>query len=102
MTSKPRKRSKHAGSTFDSLLEEEGILGEVEAVAIKRVIAWQLANTMKQKKITKKAMAARMRTSRSQLDRLLDPENSAVNLSTIARAAKVIGKRIRIEMLDAA
>lgn len=99
---KARKRNKHAGSTLDSLLEEDGVLGEVEAVAIKRVIAWQVANVMKQKKITKKAMAARMHTSRSQLDRLLDPENSAINLSTIARAAKVIGKKIRVEMVDAA
>ena len=99
---KVRKRSKHAGSTLDNLLEEDGILGEVEAVAIKRVIAWQLASAMKQKKITKKAMAARLHTSRSQLDRLLDPANSAVNLSTIARAAKVIGKRIKVEMVDAA
>jgi antitoxin HicB len=102
MTGKTKKRSKHVGSTFDSLLTEDGILGEVEAVAIKRVIAWQLANAMKQKRITKKAMAARLHTSRSQLDRLLDPANSAVNLSTIARAAKVIGKRIKVEMVDAA
>lgn len=102
MTNKIRKRNRHAGSSLDSLLEEDGILGEVEAVAIKRVIAWQLSNTMKQKKISKKAMAERMHTSRSQLDRLLDPENSAVNLSTIARAAKVIGKKIRVEMVDAA
>ncbi len=102
MTTKVKARSKHAGSTLDSLLEEEGVLGEVEAVAIKRVIAWQLAKAMKARKITKKAMAARMQTSRSQLDRLLDPENSAVNLATIARAAKVIGKKIRVDMVDAA
>lgn len=95
-------RASRLGSSLDSLLEEEGILGEIEAVAIKRVIAWQLTKTMKAKNITKKAMAARMRTSRSQLDRLLDPENSAVNLATIARAAKVIGKKIRVDMVDAA
>ena len=96
-----RHGDRHTGSTLDSLLEEEGILEEVEAVAVKRVIAWQLAATMKKRRITKKAMASRMRTSRSQLDRLLDPENAAVHLATITRAAKVIGKRVRIQLIDA-
>jgi antitoxin HicB len=92
----------HSGSTFDSFLEEEGILDEVETAAIKRVIAWQLAQAMKARKISKKTMAQRMGTSRSQLDRLLDPENSAVQLQTIAKAARVVGKRLRLEMVDAA
>jgi DNA-binding Xre family transcriptional regulator len=92
----------HSGSSFDSFLEEEGILDEVEAAAIKRVIAWQLAEAMKAGKISKKTMAERMGTSRSQLDRLLDPENSAVHLQTIARAARAVGKRLRMEMIDAA
>lgn len=92
----------HSGSTFDSFLEEEGILDEVETVAIKRVIAWQLVEAMKAGKISKKAMAERMGTSRSQLDRLLDPENSAVQLQTIARAARAVGKRLRMEMINAA
>lgn len=92
----------HTGSSFDSFLEEEGILEEVQAVAIKRVIAWQLAEAMKAGKISKKAMAERMGTSRSQLDRLLDPENSAVHLQTIARAARAVGKRLKLEMIDAA
>jgi DNA-binding Xre family transcriptional regulator len=92
----------HSGSSFDSFLEEEGILDEVEAAAIKRVIAWQLAEAMKVGKISKKTMAERMGTSRSQLDRLLDPENSAVHLQTIARAARAVGKRLRMEMIDAA
>jgi antitoxin HicB len=92
----------HTGSSFDSFLEEEGILEEVQAVAIKRVIAWQLSEAMKAGKISKKAMAERMGTSRSQLDRLLDPENSAVHLQTIARAARAVGKRLRLEMIDAA
>ncbi|MGH7000897.1 MAG: Fis family transcriptional regulator [Stellaceae bacterium] len=91
----------HSGSFLDSFLAEEGILEEVEAVAIKRVIAWQLIETMRQKGITKKQMAAQMRTSRSQLDRLLDPENAAVHLETITRAAKVIGKKLRLQMIDA-
>jgi DNA-binding Xre family transcriptional regulator len=92
----------HTGSTFDSFLEEEGILDEVETAAIKRVIAWQLAEAMKAGKISKKTMAERMGTSRSQLDRLLDPENSAVQLQTIARAARAVGKRLRMEMINAA
>jgi len=92
----------HSGSTFDSFLEEEGILDEVETAAIKRVIACQLAEAMKAGKISKKTMAVRMGTSRSQLDRLLDPENSSVHLQTIARAARAVGKRLRMEMVDAA
>jgi antitoxin HicB len=92
----------HTGSSFDSFLQEEGILEEVQAVAIKRVIAWQLAEAMKLGGISKKEMAQRMGTSRSQLDRLLDPENSAVHLQTIARAARAVGKRLKLEMIDAA
>ncbi|HVI79266.1 MAG TPA: hypothetical protein VM715_14115 [Candidatus Acidoferrum sp.] len=99
---KPARKANHSGSTLDSLLQEDGILEEVEAVAIKRVIAWQLAQIMKTKKISKKTMAARMRTSRSQLDRLLDPKNGSVQLATITRAAKVVGKKIRLELVDAA
>ena len=97
-----RKKTNHSVSTLDSLLQDDGILEEVEAVAIKRVIAWQLAEIMRAKKISKKTMAARMHTSRSQLDRLLDPENAAVHLATITRAAKVVGKKIRLELVDAA
>src|SRR5271165_5885935 len=92
----------HAGSTFESFLEEEGILDEVDAVAIKRVIAWQLSEAMKAGKISKKKMAERIGTSRSQLDRLLDPDNGSVHLQTIAKAARAVGKRLRIEMVDAA
>jgi DNA-binding Xre family transcriptional regulator len=101
-TQQPEPPFDHTGSSFDSFLEEEGIFEEVQAVAIKRVIAWQLAEAMKASKISKKAMAERMGTSRSQLDRLLDPENSAVHLETIARAARAVGKRLRLEMVDAA
>jgi DNA-binding Xre family transcriptional regulator len=92
----------HTGSSFDSFLGEEGILEDVEAAAIKRVIAWQLAEAMQSSNISKKVMAERMGTSRSQLDRLLDPENSAVHLQTIAKAARALGKRLRFEMVDAA
>lgn len=99
---KRKSASVHSGSSFDSLLEEDGILEEVEAVAIKRVIAWQLAQAMKAGNLTKKTLAERLGTSRSQLDRLLDPENSAVHLQTMARAARAVGKRLRVEMVDAA
>lgn len=84
------------GSSFESFLEEEGILEEVDAVAIKRVIAWQLKQEMDARHISKKAMAERLDTSRSQVDRLLDPANAAVHLTTITRAARVLGLRLKI------
>ena len=90
----------HSGSTFDSFLEEEGIRGEVEAVAIKRVLAWQLSQAMQKQQKTKQAMAKQLRTSRSQLDRLLDPRNVSVTLDTITRAARVLGKRVIIRVAD--
>ncbi len=91
----------HSGSSFDDFLEEEGLLEETEAAALKRVIAWHLAEAMKAEGVSKKALAERLGTSRSQLDRLLDPENPNVHLTTIARAARAVGKRLRIEMVDA-
>jgi len=91
----------HSGSTFDSFLEEEGILEETEALAIKRVIAWQLEQAMKEKHITKYAMAKRLHTSRSQVDRLLHPDNIGVTISTLSKAAKAVGKRIALKVVDA-
>jgi hypothetical protein len=90
----------HSGSSFDSFLEEEGIREEVEAVAIKRVLAWQLSQEMQQQKKTKQAMARDLQTSRSQLDRLLDPGNVSVSLHTMARAARVLGKSLVIRIGD--
>jgi antitoxin HicB len=90
----------HSGSTFDSFLEEEGIREEVEAVAIKRVLTWQLSQAMQEQQKTKQAMARQLRTSRSQLDRLLDPQNVSVTLDTIARAARALGKRLIIRVAD--
>jgi antitoxin HicB len=98
---KRRKVSDHSGSTFDSLLEEEGIGEKVEAVAIKRVLAWQLSQAMQDQQTTKGVMAKQLRTSRSHLDRLLDPQNVSVTLQTIARAARVLGKRLIIRVADA-
>ena len=99
-TKKTRKRTDHTGSTFDSFLEEEGIREEVEAVAIKRVLAWQLEQAMQKQQKTKQAMAKELHTSRSQLDRLLDPGNVSVTLDTITRAARALGKRVIIRVAD--
>ncbi|HXX19543.1 MAG TPA: hypothetical protein VEJ46_09080 [Candidatus Acidoferrum sp.] len=96
-----RTATDHSGSKFDSFLEQEGIREEVEAVAIKRVLAWQFQQAMREQQKTKQAMAKQLRTSRSQLDRLLDPRNVSVTLDTITRAAKVLGKRLIIRVADA-
>ena len=88
---------KHVGSNFDDFLEEEGLLAETEAVAIKRVVAYQVAKMMEEQHISKTAMAKRMKTSRSALDRLLDPKNTSVTLQTLERAAHAINKRLRVE-----
>lgn len=97
---KIRKQPNLSGSTFDSFLEAEDFREEVEAVAIKRVLAWQLERAMREQRKTKRAMASQLQTSRSQLDRLLDPENSSVTLDTITRAARALGKRIIIRLAD--
>lgn len=88
-----------AGSTLDEFLAEEGILEEATEFATKGVLAWQLEQEMTAQKLTKAAMARRMRTSRAQLDRLLDPENSSVTLHTLHRAAAILGKRLRVELV---
>jgi antitoxin HicB len=98
---KSRKKVDHSGSTFDSFLEQEGIREEVEAVAIKRALAWHLEEAMRQQQKTKRAMAKQLRTSRSQLDRLLDPHNVSVTLDTITRAARALGKRVIIRVANA-
>ena len=90
----------YIGSSLDDLLEEDGILEEINLIAAKRIIAWQIEQGMEEKKLTKKAMAKEMNTSRSSLDRLLDPNNPSVTLDTIDRAARVVGKRVRVELVD--
>lgn len=96
-----RRADVHSGTSFEDFLEEQGIREEVESAAIKRVLAWQFEQEMARQQKTKKAMAAELKTSRSQLDRLLDPRNTAVSLDTLSRAAQVLGKRLvlRIETL---
>lgn len=98
---KNRKRTDHSGTTFDSFLEQQGIREEIEAVAIKRVLAWQLEQAMHEQQKTKQAIAKQLHTSRSQLDRLLDPRNTSVTLDTITRAARALGKRVIIRVADA-
>ena len=91
-------KKKNVGSTFDSWLREEGIYEEVSAAAIKRVVARQVAAAMQEKGLSKSEMARRMHTSRAALDRLLDPENDAVTLSTLQKAATVVGRELRLEL----
>ena len=89
---------KHVGSDFDDFLKEEGIYEQVQAVAIKRVIAYQIAEEMKKKKLSKTEMASRMKTSRAALERLLDPENASITLITLERAASAVGKKLKVQL----
>ena len=90
----------HLGSAFDDFLEQEGILNEVTEVALKRVLAWQVEQAMKECGLTKSKMARSMQTSRAALDRLLDPEYDSVTLRTLDKAARAVGKRIKIDLVD--
>jgi antitoxin HicB len=92
------RKNKHIGSSFDDFLNEEGIRDEATSQAIKRVLAWQIAQGMAAQKLSKNQMAKRMKTSRSQLDRLLDPDNDKVQLDTIQRAAAAIGRTLHVEL----
>ncbi|MGH7813743.1 MAG: Fis family transcriptional regulator [Candidatus Binataceae bacterium] len=93
-----KARNPHWGSTLDDFLKEEGIYEEATAAAIKRVIAWQLGQAMRKKKITKARMATLMHTSRAQIDRILDPEKGNVTIETLQRAASLVGRRLRLEL----
>ena len=92
--------SRHIGSTLEDFLREENCLEEARAIAIKRVLAWQIEQAMHAQQLTKTEMARRMHTSRSQLDRLLDPNNDKVLLQTVQRAAAAIGKQLNVELID--
>ena len=91
-------KNKNIGSNFDDFLREENIYEEVNAAAIKRVVAYQIVQEMKRHKITKTEMADRMKTSRAALERLLDPNNVSVTLSTLERAASALGKTLKVEL----
>ena len=89
---------KHMGSSIDDFLKEEGIFDEAQAQAIKEVVAWQLSQAMKKKKISKARMARLLKTSRTQVNRLLDPKND-ITLSSLQRAAAMVGRRVMIELV---
>lgn len=88
---------KNMGSSIDAFLKQEGIFEEAQAQAIKEVVAWQLAEAMKKKKISKARMAAMLKTSRAQVDRILDPKKD-ITLSSLQRAASLVGRRVMIEL----
>lgn len=92
-------KKSNVGSPFDSFLREEGTYEEVTAKAIKRVLARQVEAAMKERQFSKTQMARRMRTSRAALDRLLDPKYDAVTLSTLCKAAKAVGRELRLELV---
>lgn len=90
--------NKHKGTSFDSFLEEEDLLDDAEAVAVKRVISYGLQQIMKEKNLSKTEMAAKMDTSRSALERLLDPDNTSITLHTLVKAAHVLGKKLELSL----
>ena len=92
-------KNKHIGSTFDSFLEEEGIAEDVENRAVKKLIAFQLKAALENEHISKTELAARLKTSRAALERLLDPDNDSVTLQTLKRAAAVLGKKLKLELV---
>lgn len=96
-TDKPRRAEEF--STLDDFLAEEGVLEEFEAVAIKEVIAWQVGQAMKADGISQKKLAERMGTSRSQVARLLDPADGNVTIATLQRAAEIVGRKIKLELV---
>ena len=91
--------NKHAGSSLDELLSEEGVLEAFQAVAIKEVIAWQLQQAMTEMKLSKRKLALLMKTSRTQVDRVLDPTDGNVTIATLQRAASVIGRKVSVALV---
>ncbi|HRK71423.1 MAG TPA: hypothetical protein PLA85_07530 [Micropepsaceae bacterium] len=87
------------GSRLDTFLKEEGVLEEVQARAIKEVIAWQLARAMKEKKLSKSRLAVLMKTSRTQIDRVLDPDDGNVTIETLQKAAAVLGRKVQLDLV---
>ena len=93
------KRNPHVGSPLDDFLREDGSYDTVQAIAVKRALAFQLEESMRKARLTKSEMARRMRTTRAQLDRLLDPDNPSTTLQTLVRAAGAVGKRLNISLV---
>ena len=98
MTKTEKRANAHRGSSFNDFLKDEGMFDEVHAKALKRALAEQIEDSMASAKLTKVAMAERMATSRSQLDRVLDPDNLSVQLDTLIRAARAVGKDVEIRI----
>lgn len=94
-----KNKNPHIGSSFDEMLQEDGIAEDVRAVAIKRTVALQIAHEMETQHITKSEMARRMKTSASQLSRLLDPKNDRVQLDTLVKAASAVGRSLSVELV---
>ncbi len=92
-------KNKHIGSNFDDFLEEEGILGEAQAIAVARVLAWEVNQYLADHNTTKTAFAKKLETSRMQVNRLIDPEDTSVSLNTIAKVAAVIGKKLELRLV---
>ncbi len=93
------RKNPHLGSSFESWLDQEGIREDATAAAIKAVVAQQLANEMRKKKISKKRMAELMNTSRAQVDRLLDPDNGSATIESLQRAARIVGRDLRLQLV---
>lgn len=94
------KTNPHVGSDFDDFMKEEGLYDEAQAIAVKRVLAFQLERDMHKARLTKAAMARRMGTTRAQLDRILNPENPSTTLQTLVKAAGAVGKRVKIVLVS--
>jgi predicted XRE-type DNA-binding protein len=99
MKKKTTRRSTKELMTLDAFLKDEGKLEEFEAVAIKEVLAWQISEAMKAQNLSRKRLAERMNTSRSQIGRLLDPKDGNVTLATLQRAAKIVGRTLKLELV---
>jgi antitoxin HicB len=95
------KKNPHFGSSLEDFLEAEGLLEEATEHAIKAVVAWQLRTTMEQQHLTKAALAKQLHTSRSQIDRVLDPNNDDVTVATLRKAAEAVGRKLRLELIAA-
>ena len=96
---KKTPRSSADFSTLDDFLKEEGTFEEFQSIAIKEVLAWQIAEAMKAKNISRSGLATKMKTSRSQIGRLLDPKDGNVTLATLQRAARMVGRSLRLELV---
>jgi antitoxin HicB len=93
------EHNKHRGSGIDDFLKEEGVFEEFQAQAIKEVIAWQLEQAMKERNLSKRKLAALMHTSRTQVDRVLDPKDGNVTIETLQRAAAILGRKVQVELI---